>query len=624
MTTTVPPDPAARAAALRPAPPGTLALAWRLAAARPRLMAVNFVVWALVHALPVFAGVLFKGIFDALAAGASAVTSPWTFLALALTVDVARIGILGAGVWVWATYWAELVLRMRRNLLAYLLTAPGVRRLPDSPSEAISRFRDDVDDIAQYIENWVDFWGLAIFGIVALAIMFRIDPLMTGLILVPLLLTLVLTNVLRPTIRRVRRALREATGRVTDFVGETFQAVQSVQGAGREASMVRAFARLGDVRRKAAVRDALLAEVFKNVNDNMVHLATGVILLVGAGAMQRGTFTVGDFALFVTFLPRLTGTVSFLGAMLVQHKRTGVAFERLDGLLAGAGPEVVVADAELHLQGEVPAFTDPRPPRIPLAELRVENLSVCHADGIPAVHDASFTLRRGGFTVVTGSVGSGKSTLVKAVIGLLPIASGTVRWNGAVVEDPASWFVPPRSAYTGQVPRLFSDTLRENVVQGRRDGDRALPAALRLAVLEHDLAHLDRGLDTEVGTRGVKLSGGQVQRSAAARMFLRDADLLVFDDLSSALDVETERELWKRLFEERADATCLVVSHRRAALERADQVLLMDGGRIVARGTLDEVLLRSPQMAALWGDAHGRHEVTAPPAAVGPERSVVR
>jgi ATP-binding cassette, subfamily B, bacterial len=593
----------------------TLALAWRLASAQPRLMLVNFALWGLVHALPVFAGLLFKGIFDALAAGASAVggpggLSPWTLLALALSIDVARIGVLGAGVWVWATYWAELVLRMRRNLLHHLLTARGVRRLPDSPSEAISRFRDDVDDVAQYIENWVDFWGLAIFGIAALTIMFRIDPAMTGLILLPLLLTLVLTNTLRPTIRRVRRTLREATGRVTDFVGETFQAVASVQGSGGEPSMVRAFERLGDVRRRAAVKDALLAEVFKNVNDNMVHLATGVILLMGAGAMQRGTFTVGDFALFVTFLPRLTGTVSFLGAMMVQHKRTGVAFERLDGLLAGAGPEIVVAPADLRLRGPLPTFEDPRPERVPLAELRVEGLSVQHGDGVPAVHDASFTLRRAGFTVVTGAVGSGKSTLVKAVIGLLPIERGTVSWNGEVVEDPASWFVPPRSAYTGQVPRLFSDTLRENVVLGRRDGEAALAGALRLAVLEHDIDHLDRGIDTEVGTRGVKLSGGQVQRSAAARMFLRDADLLVFDDLSSALDVETERELWRRLFAERSDATCLVVSHRRAALERADQVLVMDGGRIVDRGSLDELVMRSSQMAALWGEG-GRVAVEA-------------
>jgi ABC-type multidrug transport system fused ATPase/permease subunit len=199
------------------------------------------------------------------------------------------------------------------------------------------------------------------------------------------------------------------------------------------------------------------------------------------------------------------------------------------------------------------------------------------------------------------------------VIGLRPIDAGRVYWNGVAVADPASFFVPPRSAYTGQVPRLFSDTLRENVVLGRPDAERGLDAALRTAVLDHDLTRLDHGLDTEVGTRGVKLSGGQVQRSAAARMFLRGADLLVFDDLSSALDVETERELWARLFQERADVTCLVVSHRRAALERADQVLVMDGGRIVDRGTLAELLARAPELAELLGEAPvpvaaGRHE----------------
>jgi ATP-binding cassette subfamily B protein/ATP-binding cassette subfamily C protein len=582
--------------------PNPLALAGRLAAARPGLMAVNFALWAAVHATPVLAGLWFKAIFDALAGVGPAGANPWTFLALALSVDVARIGLLGAGVYAWATYWAELVLRMRRNLLTHLLTAPGTHRLPDSPSEAISRFRDDVDDVALYIENWVDFWGLALFGVVALAIMFRIDPLMTGLILVPLGLTLVLTHVLRPTIRAVRRRLREATGRVTDFVGETFQAVASVQAVGREASVVGAFERLGDVRRKAAVRDALLAEVFKNVNDNMVHLATAVILLVGAGAMQRGTFTVGDFALFVSYLPRLTGVVSFLGAMMVQHRRTAVAFERLDGLLDGAGPEVVVGDADLHLRGPMPPFRDPRPDADPLVELRVEGLTVRHGDGALAVADASFTVRRGTFTVVTGRIGSGKSMLVRAVIGLRPIEAGRVLWNGEPVADPASFFVPPRSAYTGQVPRLFSDTLRENVVLGRPDAERGLAAALRTAVLDHDVARMDRGLDTEVGTRGVKLSGGQVQRSAAARMFLRDADLLVFDDLSSALDVETERELWARLFAERADVTCLVVSHRRAALERADQVLVMDAGRIVDRGTFAELLARSPELAGLLGE----------------------
>ena len=601
------------------APPGRnpLALAFALARRRPALLLLNSLVWLVVHSSPVLYGLFMKGIFDALSGQATASYSPWTFLALALSIDVLRIGTLAGGVYVWATYWAELVSLMRRNLLGYLLTAPGSRRLPDSPSEAISRFRDDVNDVGEYIEHWVDFWGFALFAVIALAVMFRVDPLMTALICVPLGLTLVLSNALRPHIRRVRRAMREATGRVTDFVGETFNAVQAVQGAGREDAVVCEFERLNVVRRRTALSDALLAELFKSVNDNMVNIATGVILLLGAGAMQRGAFTVGDFALFVTFLPRLTSTISYLGAMMVQHKRTGVAFDRLTTLLGDVGPEVIVADADLHLRGDPPSFVEVRPARRALERLRVVGLRSRHTDGATALGDVSFELHRGSFTVVTGRVGSGKSTLVRVLMGLLPREAGEVWWNDTLVEDPASWFVPPRSAYTSQVPRLFSDTLRENVTMGRDADDGELDAVIRLAVMERDLEMLHRGLDTEVGSRGVRLSGGQVQRSAAARMFMRGADLLVFDDLSSALDVETERQLWEGLFERHAgrSVTCLVVSHRRAALERADQVLVMDGGRIVASGTLEEVVAASPEMAELWGDARAEGDEAHVPAA---------
>lgn len=129
-------------------------------------------------------------------------------------------------------------------------------------------------------------------------------------------------------------------------------------------------------------------------------------------------------------------------------------------------------------------------------------------------------------------------------------------------KSPADFFVPPYCAYTAQVPRLFSDTLRDNILMGLDNTDDEIFNAARSAVLEEDLADFDQGLETMVGPKGVKLSGGQVQRTAAARMFVRQPELLVFDDLSSALDVETERTLWERVFE-RQDQTCLVVSHRR-------------------------------------------------------------
>jgi ABC-type multidrug transport system fused ATPase/permease subunit len=248
--------------------------------------------------------------------------------------------------------------------------------------------------------------------------------------------------------------------------------------------------------------------------------------------------------------------------------------------MPGESRDAVVAPAPIYVRGPLPPVPPP-PATDRLERLDLVGLTCIHPSSRRGVIDVSVSLERGSFTVVTGRIGSAKTTLLHAALGLLPRDAGEIRWNGTPVDDPETFLIPRRAAFTPQVPRLFSETLRANLLLGRAPDEEAIRAAVHAAVLEDDVAKLDQGLETIVGRRGVKLSGGQIQRAAAARMFLSEAELLVLDDLSSALDVATENELWRRLVARRGDVTCLVVSHSPVALSNADQVVVLDDGQAV-------------------------------------------
>jgi ATP-binding cassette, subfamily B, bacterial len=405
-------------------------------------------------------------------------------------------------------------------------------------------------------------------------------------------LIVVTTRFYGDRIKQYRRAASRATARVTGFVGEVFGAVQAIKVGAAETPVLLRLRQLGDERRQASVRDRLAAELMNAFGMNFIHVAIGLVMLLGAAKLRSGRLTVGELSLFFSYITGMMWCPRFLGHLLYRQRHAAVAIDRMVRTLDAAPHQAVVAPAPLYLAAD--ADLPPVPSRRRTAHHRLRALE---ATGIThlfpsshhGVHDVSFSLSGGSFTVITGPVGSGKTTLLRALLGLLPDHDGVVRWNGKVVEERGHFFVPPRAAYTAQVPRLFSEPIADNILLGH-DDDGRLARAMWRAVLEEDLADMEHGAATVIGPRGVRLSGGQVQRVAAARMLAQDASLLVFDDLSSALDVDTEHQLWERLLGERdGQTTCLVVSHRPAVLRRADQILVLDEGRVVASGTYRQV-----------------------------------
>ncbi|GIF10100.1 ABC transporter ATP-binding protein [Actinoplanes teichomyceticus] len=549
--------------------------------------------WTLLRIGTLAVGLLLQRVFDVISGEGRAGLNPWSVIAAIGGIEAARQTIQFTAVI--SRLEPGIVFRTKALLRDQLLTAR--LRAPAGHADdgqVLTTMGNDVEEVSTFaawspanIARWL-------FAVAAIVILITVDVVLGSAVLLLLLLLAVVVRLLHGRYRTYRHAGVAATARVRGGLRDAVAGVAVIQAAHAEEHVRAHLFRLGQARRQAAVVEETYGSLQQNIVANVAPLGTGLVLLVAAQGLRDGTLTVGDIALFGYYLQMLTEALASLGMLVVRLQRLGISLDRMyrsspDGLV---GRRV---DLAAEQPSGPPPGADP-PPAGELRELTVRSLSYRAGEGGPQVTGVSFTVTPGSLTVVTGRVGAGKTTLLRALLGLVGPVEGEILWNGRAIPPDA--LAPPRCAYVPQVPRLFTGTLRDNILLGVSGTGADLARVVRLARLEADLETMPQGLGTSIGPGGLRLSGGQLQRVAIARALVRRPAIVVLDDGSSALDGRTEGELFDEL--RRDGATVVAVSHRRRLLESADRIVLLEQGAMTGSGSLAQLLAGSPVMRSLW------------------------
>ena len=326
-----------------------------------------------------------------------------------------------------------------------------------------------------------------------------------------------------------------------------------------------------------------------------LNIGQAAIIAVGVTAMMwqaadrvaGGAMTIGDIVLVNAFLIQLYIPLNFLGVMYRELRQALTDIERMFGLMHEHREVADAADA---------VALPPGP-----AGVRFEHVGFAYDARRPILFDVDFDIPAGSTVAVVGQSGSGKSTLARLLYRFYDVQSGAIRIDG---HDLRRLTQDSLRAAIGIVPQdtvLFNDTLLYNIQYGRTGASRAeVEAAARAAQLEDFIAQLPEGYDTRVGERGLKLSGGEKQRVAIARALLKDPAILIFDEATSALDSKTEKAIQAQIERAARGRTALVIAHRLSTVMDADQIIVLDGGRIVERGRHAALLAGNGAYAQMW------------------------
>ncbi|MEQ9460511.1 MAG: ABC transporter ATP-binding protein [Phycisphaeraceae bacterium] len=465
--------------------------------------------------------------------------------------------------------------------------------------DLVQRCTSDIDTVRLFVGSQiVELFRVVLLAALIVPILFWIDWRMglISTILMPVLLFV--STYFFFSIRNSFKTMDEAEGALTATIQENISGIR----------VVRAFARQDYERTKLAERNAafrdgeirlfVLFARFWSLTDLLIFSQLGLALFYGAHLAilgpDQGGITIGQLYQYWYYIGMVGWPLRQLGRILGEWGKAIVAAGRINEVLAT--PEETIND---------PQPTNNLPDRLQ-GDLVFTNVTARYDDAEPVLHDISFTAKPGQTVALLGPSGSGKSTLISLLLRFITPAEGTVTFAGHDITQL------PRQTLRGQIssvlqePFLYSRSVRENLLLAARSaGDDQLAGAAETASIHSSILDFERGYDTLVGERGVTLSGGQRQRLAIARALLRDAPILLLDDALSAVDTQTEQRILQGLRKRHAEQITLLVAHRLTTVIHADLILILDHGRIIQRGTHQQLITQPGPYQRLWAIQSG-------------------
>ena len=476
--------------------------------------------------------------------------------------------------------------QMSQDLFARLLVLDQAALMQFGIGDLLSRATGDFVYIWRFYSAGFQMAMHALFllGIGGL-LMALTSPLLAGVVVGMLAVSMLVQMRLGRVLEHAFDKVQQEMARLSAFAQEHLSAARMLAAYVQERPVVAAFKQLNEGYARRNLAFVLRSSAISPLPSLVVRLAAMLVLAIGGALIIEGRLTIGQYVQFIVYLGLLSGAAQQLSQ----------AFERLQQGSAAAGRIGTVLLRKPDITNAPDALC------VPLqGAIRFEGVGV-RMEGRWVLRDITLDVPAGTTLGIVGPTGAGKSTLLSLVGRIRDPDTGRVCIDGHDIRHLKLAALRRAIAYVPQDTLLFSMTLRDNITLGLREvPDERVQAAARMARLSNDLAQLPQGLDTSIGERGATLSGGQKQRTAIARALVRDPQILLLDDALSSVDAQTSAEIIAELSVARANRTCLLVSQRLASVRDADQIIVLDGGRIVERGTHQSLLRQGGLYASMY------------------------